>query len=382
MKYKVLALLLTFVLIYSCVPVAQAATVTIPDANLNGALHQILGTPASEPITTEQLASITGSVNLSGRSISDIDGVQYLTGVTSLDLSLNSFSSIPRDIENLKALEVLDISGNKLARIPSNLGALTGLKNLDIRANRLTELPSALTKLTLNTFKCDYNFLDVSSGSSVLSTIGQIPAENKYYKDQLLPIKKFSAYSPQSGTITLYWDKMDDLVFDNGVVGHIARYVVLDSDYSYIGEVGGSGNSYEVSGLDPSIEYTFHVGADYYVKGTKYDGTYVKIYKEVTLKAMPLNTATPEISPTETPTASPVPDTATPEPATAAPTIQVITATTAPAPVATEAPSDSGGGRAIYIIIIVLAAIFVFVTLLIILRAIGQRSTRNTRYRR
>ena len=118
------------------------------------------------PITTEQLASITGSVNLSGRSISDIDGVQYLTGVTSLDLSLNSFSSIPRDIENLKSLETLDISGNKLAHIPSNLGAMTGLKNLDIRANRLTELPSALTKLTLDTFKCDYNFLDVSSGSS------------------------------------------------------------------------------------------------------------------------------------------------------------------------------------------------------------------------
>ena len=41
-----------------------------------------------------------------------------------------------------------------------------------------------------------------------LGTINLIPAENKYYKDQLVPVKKFSAYSPQSGTITLYWDKM------------------------------------------------------------------------------------------------------------------------------------------------------------------------------
>lgn len=383
MKHKLLSLFIIFILIFSIGQTAFAGTVSIPDSNLSSALHHLVGIPDSEQLTTEQLAALTGDINLSGLSISNMDGVQHLTGASSIDISLNLLTSVPREIESLTSLESLDISGNRLSRIPSNIGGMTGLKNLDIRANRLEEIPSALTKLSLTNFKCDYNFLDVSEDSSARSTINLISAQNKYFEDQLVKIQNFSAYSPQSGSIVLYWDEMDDIVFDNGAVGHIARIVVLDSSYSYLGEAKSSSRTFEISGLDTTSEYTYHVSADYYIQGTKYANTYTKFYKEIKLKAVPQNTATPTLSPTETPTMSPNPVTPTPEPQTQAPTIQIVT----PAPSVTIVPmqtqeTSSGAGGVIKVIIIVLAAIFVFVTLLIIMRALAGRKNRNSRYRR
>ena len=383
MKSKVFVFLLIMALIFSLAPTAFAGTVSIPDANLNGALRGILGISGSDPLTSEQLATITGAVNLSGKSISKIDGIQYLTGAQSIDLSLNDISSVPREIESLTSLEGLDLSGNRITRLPSNIGGMSGLKSLDIRANRLDELPSALSKLTLQTFNCDYNFLDVGDGGSDLGVINSINAPTKEYKRQLLPVQNFSAYSPQSGTVILYWDEMSFIHFDNGAIGEIARFSVLDGSYGYIGEANYTQKSYEISGLDTTTEYTFYVSADYYVQGTKYSNSYTKLYKSVKIKAVPQNTPTMELSTTETPTVTPEPITPTPTPPPATEEQQIVTPTPQPAAQATLPPKESGSlGTVIYIIIVVLGAIFVFITVLIILRAIGQRRSRNTRTRR
>lgn len=383
MKYKILSIFIVLVFAFSFAPVVFAGAVSIPDSNLSTALHDILGVANNQQITSEQLAGITGNVNLSGLGISNMDGVQYLTGATSIDLSLNSIGAVPREIENLTSLESLDLSGNKLTRLPSNLGGLSSLKNLDIRANRLAEIPSALTSLTLTDFKCDYNFLDVSDGSSARNTINLISAQNKYFEDQLTEVVNFSAYSPQSGSVVLYWDEMENIHFSNGVIGEIVRFSVLDSGYSYIGEAKPYEASFQINGLDTTTEYTFRVSADYYVKGTKYDGRYTKLYKDVKVKAVPQNTPTPEASATETPTPTLEPETPTPEPQTPTPTQQAATPTHTPAPIESQENEKTGGaGTTIYIIIIVLAAIFVFITLLIIMRAIAQRKHRNSRYRR
>ncbi len=383
MRYKLLSLFLIFALIFSLGQTAFAVAVSIPDSNLNSALHQLAGVPAGDSLTTEKLAAITGAVNLSNKGISNIDGVQYLTGASSIDISLNSITSVPREIENLTALESLDLSGNRLSRIPSNIGVMSGLKNLDISANRLDEIPSALTKLSLTTFKCDYNFLDVSDGSSARSTINLISAQNKYFEDQLIAVQKLSAYSPQNGTIVIYWDAMESIKFDSGAIGEIDRFVVLDSGYKYIGESAAYEKSYSISGLDTTTEYTFHVSADYYVKGTKYSSIYTKFYKEITLKAVPQNTPTMELSPTETPTVTPAPETPTPMPETPTPTIQADTQTPIVTALPSQAPqSTNSAAKIIRIIIIILAVIFVLVTLLIIMRAVAQRKHRNSRYRR
>ena len=136
MKYKILSLLIAAILIFSLGPSAYAGAVSISDTKLSNALHDIAGVPYNQQLTTEQLAALTGDVNLSGYGISDIDGVQYLTGAASIDLSLNTIGSIPREIENLTSLESLDLSGNKLTMLPSNIGNLSSLKTLDISAKQ------------------------------------------------------------------------------------------------------------------------------------------------------------------------------------------------------------------------------------------------------
>ncbi len=383
MRYKILSILLIAVLVFSLTSTAFAGNVSVPDANLATALRALAGIPDGEAITSEKLAAITGKVDLSNSNISEIEGIQYLTGAESIDLSLNSIGSVPREIERLTSLKSLDLSGNRISRLPSNIGGLSGLRNLDIRANRLEEIPSNLKKLTLDTFKCDYNFLDVSDGSSALSTINYISAMTKEYKNQLVPIQGFSAYSPENGSIILYWNAMESLAFDGGAVGAIERIVILGDSYDFINQTTGSARSYRIDGKDTTTEYTFYVGVEYHITGTKYSGVYNKVYSKITLKAVPENTPMPEIVATETPSPTPVPATDTPVPATATP----VPATNTPAPtlepVATQAPPQKGGTvNTIYIIIIILAAIFVFITLLIIARAIAQKKNRNTRYRR
>ncbi len=383
MRYKILSVLLIFVIVFSLGSTALAGTVSIPDSNFASALRQLAGLGSGDAITSEALAGITGTVNLSNKGISDIEGIQYLTGATSIDLSLNDIGSVPRAIEQLTSLQSLDLSGNRITRLPSNIGGMSGLRHLDIRANRLDEIPSNLTKLSLETFKCDYNFLNVSDGSSALGTINLIPAVTKEYENQLIALKNFSGYSPQTGTIILYWDEMDHIKFDNGAIGEIVRFSVLDSGYGYVGEATYFEHSFEITGLDSTTEYTFHVSADYYVKGTKYDGRYTKLYESISLKAVPENTPMPEVVATETPTPSPEPATPTPVPETATPVPATATPSPTPAPVATAEPETGRSTVSVlYIVIIILAIIFVFITLLIIARAITQKRNRNTRYRR
>ena len=118
MRYKMLSLILIFIIILSLSQVAFAGNVSIPDEKLKEALYLLSGIPTSEPLTSEQLAAITGDVDLSNKNISNMDGVQYLTGADSIDLSLNKIGNLPSGIEYLTALESLDLSGNKFTKMP------------------------------------------------------------------------------------------------------------------------------------------------------------------------------------------------------------------------------------------------------------------------
>lgn len=382
MKHKILTAILIISLIFIMQPSAFAGNVTISDSNFSDELHKLTNTPDGEALTTGKLAALSGDINLSNKKISNIDGIQYLTNANSIDLSGNKIGTIPREIKNLISLVSLDLSGNRLTRLPSNIGELSSLKMLDIRANRLAELTGALKNLSLDIIKCDYNFLDISDGSQTLSIINLISAGEKYYKDQLTPVTNFSAYSPENGKVVLYWDIIDNTTFDNGVIGQIIRYSVLDSSYEYLGEAKPNENTYEISGLDTSKEYTFYVSADYYVKNTKYDGTYTKLYKKVKVKPVPQNTPVMSATPTFTPTATLAPTLSPTVEITAAPQQAVIADNTPSAAIMpTEQPKKTSGLlKALYIIIAVLVIIFVFITLFIIARILQQKSRRNNRY--
>lgn len=130
-------------------------------------------------VTAQQLAAITGPVDLGGTFITELKAGDFagLTGLTGLSLSHNRFTELPAGLfdglgelltlrlnnnrvealpadlfDDLVKLEVLHLNQNKLAELPAGLfDDLTKLEALHLNRNELTELPADpfdnLTKL-------------------------------------------------------------------------------------------------------------------------------------------------------------------------------------------------------------------------------------------
>jgi len=344
-----IAVVIAFLLALPLGGTAYAGEVNIPDSNFADALRSLTGQSA---ITDTALASLKGTVDLSNRGISDLTGIQYLTGADGIDISGNSFESIP-----------------------SEIAKLTALKKLDISANRLSSLPASIGQLNLDEFRCEYCFLDVSEGSQALGTIAATGATITAYQNQLVPVTNLFVYCPADGVLQLSWDPVKDISFGSGVTATVVRYSIRTMrPFEFKGSVSAPNTTYHEEGLDASKQYTYEVSADYSIKGTKYASNYTKLYVGTSFypKAMP--------SPTPTPTPTPEP-TSTPQPtsvpaATPAPT-PVPTGT----PVPTQSPVPVNGGspiRMLTIILVILCIAFVAVAALFIARIMADR--RNARY--
>ena len=77
-------------------------------------------------ITSAELNALTGSLDLSNKNISDISGLQALTGITDLYLNNNKIETI-EVLSNLSSLLRLDVSNNNITQInsiPKNLVTL------------------------------------------------------------------------------------------------------------------------------------------------------------------------------------------------------------------------------------------------------------------
>ncbi|NFN56845.1 DUF5050 domain-containing protein [Clostridium botulinum] len=115
----------------------------------------------SEPIYKRQLSSIT-KLELSGRGIVDLQGLESMENLTYLDLSNNEISNIDsikklvnlkklvlhknkigsiKSIESLKYLEELDLSNNLIGDITA-LGGLSQLTRLDLSKNGIVSINS------------------------------------------------------------------------------------------------------------------------------------------------------------------------------------------------------------------------------------------------
>ncbi|EQB4339636.1 leucine-rich repeat domain-containing protein [Clostridium botulinum] len=115
----------------------------------------------SEPIYKRQLSSIT-KLELSGRGIIDLQGLESMENLTYLDLSNNEISNIDsikklvnlkklvlhknkigsiKSIESLKYLEELDLSNNLIGDITA-LGGLSQLTRLDLSRNGIVSINS------------------------------------------------------------------------------------------------------------------------------------------------------------------------------------------------------------------------------------------------
>lgn len=384
-------------------PAALAVTpveVEVPDTALNQALHDKLGTAYDEPLLDTQLGNLSGALNLSGKGIADLTGLEHVTGVSaldlsdntisqvpdafcamlrgsairqldlsgnglsglpdsiadsrliSLDLSLNGLFSVPAAVTEITTLETLNLSGNKLGRLPSALTSMASLKTLLVEANRLTELPSAFRNLSADTFSCNYNFLDLTAEAGNQAILDAMEVDTLRYEDQLRPISGLTVTYPAVGTAQFSWDPCEDIDFGGGVTARVARTSVLQSS-AYVGAADPDETTFTLEGLTVGKTYKFQLSWDYKIAGTPYSDMYTKCYLAV--ETVPGENPSPAATATLAPTASPAPSEApspapSPSPAgeTASPTATPLPETpkpsvTAATPGATEAPASGEG---------------------------------------
>ncbi len=132
------SVLMTVALLVTNVPAALAADediVTFADALKQALIVAGADTGGDGTLSEGEMAALTGSLDLSGQSISDLTGLSFATGITGLDLSGNEITDIT-ELSSMTGLTSLDLSGNELGEIAA-LAALTSLVTLDVSNNYL-----------------------------------------------------------------------------------------------------------------------------------------------------------------------------------------------------------------------------------------------------
>ena len=126
----------------------EETQVTIPDANLRVAIETALGKAKGAPITRAEMASLI-RLEASNSNISDLNGLEFATGLISLNLSYNIISDIT-PISGLTNLTSLNLSYNIISDI-TPISGLTNLTSLRLHDNFFSDISplSGLTRLEL-----------------------------------------------------------------------------------------------------------------------------------------------------------------------------------------------------------------------------------------
>ena len=130
--------------------------VTFPDANLEAAIREALGTATGEAITVAELASLSDlNVSRRGITITNLSGIQYCINLTTLHLTGNQISDI------------------------SPLASLTNLIALLIEDNQISDISALVENSGLgegDTVNLEGNNLDLSEGSEDMENIRLLEA--------------------------------------------------------------------------------------------------------------------------------------------------------------------------------------------------------------
>ena len=128
------------------------------------------GTVRMNLSNTERVKKVE-TLSIVGTNLSSFDGIEYFTGLTSLNCSNNRLTAL--DVSNLHNLETLDCSGNQISsenlKLPSAY-----LKTLDCSNNRLERLDETVLPATLTELDCSDNPLTVLDADFLNETLTKL----------------------------------------------------------------------------------------------------------------------------------------------------------------------------------------------------------------
>ncbi|NIK70419.1 MULTISPECIES: leucine-rich repeat domain-containing protein [unclassified Paenibacillus] len=156
------------------------------DLNLEQAIKSLLNKNDDESLRKEDLESLT-DVNLSGKGIKSLQGLEYAVNVTKLSLSGNQISDIS-PLSDAVHLTTLDLSGNQIEDIKP-LRKLTKITDLSLASNQINDLSPLAGLVNLSTLSISSNKITDLKPLGGLVKLRRLEAANNNIKD-LAPLSK------------------------------------------------------------------------------------------------------------------------------------------------------------------------------------------------
>ena len=219
-------------------PVVAAFKTLVPDANFRKVIKELVFDNAvkdDDNLTVEmqeKIAAYTDKLDISGKEISNLLGIQYFTGIKELDCSHNALtlldlSKLP-NIVNVKAdyndladvtfdkeakPETIDLSNNNLVTL--NLAGFTSVKSLDVSNNKLTTLNLA-GLYQLATLDCSDNVLSSFGVEGLVGLETLVSDNNAIVTMNVSSLKNLKVLENRKSEVTLKLQKVS--TSDAGVV--------------------------------------------------------------------------------------------------------------------------------------------------------------------
>lgn len=113
---------------------AQDNIIQFEDKNLESEIKKIIGKSVNDEVTVSDALSIT-VLDLTGKNISNLEGIHYFTNIKMLKLGDNKISNLS-PLSNLKKMDYLVLSNNQIKDL-SPLSTLTDLTLLSVSDNKI-----------------------------------------------------------------------------------------------------------------------------------------------------------------------------------------------------------------------------------------------------
>ncbi|NHF59156.1 DUF5011 domain-containing protein, partial [Flavobacteriaceae bacterium TP-CH-4] len=147
-----------------------AQNTAIPDANFEQALIDLGydSAPLDRLVPTANIVRVTG-LDISGRGIEDLTGIEAFTNLTTLNCSNNQLRSL--NLNQNVALQVVDCSSNQLSFLAARSSSV--LERLDCSQNELTgvDLSQNSSLMFLSCFNNRLTRLDLSENNNLLEIL-------------------------------------------------------------------------------------------------------------------------------------------------------------------------------------------------------------------
>jgi internalin A len=175
MKKKLLHIAFTLLLLSGGKTAMAWTGVYIPDANFRNFLSTSYPATlyADQSLNTTAAAAVNTPFKCYNKNITDLNGIQYFTNITTLEVKYNpNLHTIP-NIDGLTNITTLGLDSNDLTSLP-NLSTLVNLQVLSFHHNRVSVLPSVSNLSQLRILFAQSNNLTALPSLSALVNLDKL----------------------------------------------------------------------------------------------------------------------------------------------------------------------------------------------------------------